>query len=32
MRENDRFEVDREINDKLLITDAPNGYLRCVGD
>ncbi len=32
MRENDRFEVDREINDKLLITDAPNGYLRCVRD
>jgi cephalosporin hydroxylase len=32
MRENDRFEIDREINDKLLITDAPDGYLRCVKD
>lgn len=30
MRENDRFEVDRELNDSLLITDAPGGYLRCV--
>jgi cephalosporin hydroxylase len=30
MQESDRFEVDREINDKLLITDAPGGYLRCI--
>jgi cephalosporin hydroxylase len=30
MRENDRFEVDGDINDKLLITDAPGGYLRCI--
>lgn len=30
MRENNRFEVDRELNDSLLITDAPGGYLRCV--
>lgn len=28
----DRFEVDREIQDKLLITVAPGGYLRCVKD
>ena len=32
MRESDRFEVDREINEKLLITDAPGGYLRCIKD
>ena len=32
LAENDRFEVDREINDKLLITDAPDGYLRCIKD
>jgi cephalosporin hydroxylase len=30
--ESDRFEVDREINDSLLITDAPGGYLRCIKD
>ena len=28
----DRFEVDREIQDKLLITVAPDGYLRCIKD
>ena len=32
MLENDRFEVDHEINDKLILTDAPDGYLRCVRD
>ena len=32
LAENGRFEVDREINDKLLITDAPDGYLRCIKD
>jgi cephalosporin hydroxylase len=30
--ENDRFELDREIGDALFITDAPNGYLRCIKD
>lgn len=29
---NDRFEVDRDIEAKLLITVAPEGYLRCVKD
>lgn len=29
---NQRFEVDREIEDKLLITVAPQGYLRCLRD
>ena len=30
MAENDEFEVDRELNDSLMITDAPGGYLRRV--
>jgi cephalosporin hydroxylase len=29
---NDRFEVDVEIDNKLLITESPGGYLRCVKD
>ena len=29
---NDRFEVDRELTNKLLITAAPDGYLKCVKD
>jgi cephalosporin hydroxylase len=29
---NDRFEVDREIERKLLLTVAPGGYLKCVKD
>jgi cephalosporin hydroxylase len=32
LRENARFEIDHQINDKLLITDAPGGYLRCIRD
>jgi cephalosporin hydroxylase len=28
----DRFEVDRDIENKLLLTVAPGGYLRCVKD
>ena len=28
----DRFVVDQEIEDKLLVTVAPSGYLRCVKD
>ena len=32
LRTNDRFVVDREIEAKLLITVAPEGYLRCVKD
>ncbi len=27
---NDRFEIDKEIEGKLLITVAPDGYLKCV--
>jgi cephalosporin hydroxylase len=29
---NDRFEIDKEIENKLLITVAPDGYLKCVKD
>jgi cephalosporin hydroxylase len=32
MRENDRFAPDEEMNQKLMITDATGGYLRCVRD
>lgn len=32
LRANDRFEIDKEIEHKLLITVAPDGYLRCVKD
>jgi cephalosporin hydroxylase len=28
----DRFEIDKEIESKLLITVAPDGYLKCVKD
>ncbi len=27
-----RFELDREMEDKLLITVAPGGYLKCIGE
>jgi cephalosporin hydroxylase len=29
---NKRFEVDTEIDSKLLLSVAPNGYLKCIGD
>lgn len=32
LRSNDRFVIDKRIQDKLLITVAPDGYLRCVKD
>jgi cephalosporin hydroxylase len=32
LKTNDRFEIDRSIPDKLLITVAPDGYLRCIKD
>jgi cephalosporin hydroxylase len=32
LRTSDRFEVDRELEDKLLITVCPEGYLRCLKD
>ena len=30
LKKNDRFVIDKEIESKLLITVAPDGYLRCV--
>lgn len=32
LRANDRFEIDREIQDKLLLTVAPDGFLKCLKD
>lgn len=32
LRTNDRFVIDEEIQKKLLITVAPDGYLKCVKD
>ncbi len=32
LRNNDRFEIDKEVENKLLITVAPGGYLKCVKD
>jgi len=29
---NRRFEIDKEIHSKLLLTVAPDGYLKCTGD
>ena len=27
-----RFEIDKELESKLLITVAPDGYLKCISD
>jgi len=32
LKKNDRFEIDKEIGNKLLITVAADGYLKCVKD
>lgn len=32
LKTNDRFAPDREVENKLLITVAPDGYLKCVKD
>jgi len=32
LRANDRFVIDKDIENKLLITAAPDGYLKCVRD
>ncbi|MDB5978057.1 MAG: cephalosporin hydroxylase [Nevskia sp.] len=32
LRATDRFEVDRELEGKLLLTVAPDGYLKCLKD
>ncbi|MCB4790684.1 MAG: cephalosporin hydroxylase family protein [Elusimicrobia bacterium] len=30
LKTNDRFEIDKEIENKLLITEAPDGFLKCI--
>lgn len=32
LKKNDRFKVDHEVEDKLIFTTAPDGYLRCIRD
>jgi cephalosporin hydroxylase len=32
LRTNDRFAVDKEMDNKLLISSAPGGYLKCLKD
>jgi cephalosporin hydroxylase len=32
LRSNDRFTVDKNIENKLMITAAPDGYLKCIKD
>jgi cephalosporin hydroxylase len=32
LKNNDRFEIDKKIENKLLITVAPDGYLKCIKD
>lgn len=32
LQKNDRFEIDKGIENKLLITVAPDGYLKCIQD
>jgi len=32
LKKNNRFEIDSEIQNKLLITVAPDGYLKCIKD
>ncbi len=32
LKTNNRFEIDKEIENKLLITVAPEGYLKCIKD
>ena len=32
LKTTDRFEIDKDIQNKLLITVSPDGYLKCVKD
>jgi cephalosporin hydroxylase len=32
LKTTDRFVIDKEIENKLLLTVAPDGYLKCVKD
>ena len=30
LKENDRFEIDESIDNKILISESPRGFLKCV--
>ena len=30
LKENKRFKIDKDIEDKLLITSCPSGHLKCI--
>jgi cephalosporin hydroxylase len=30
LKKNKRFKIDKEIQNKLLITSCPDGYLKCI--
>jgi cephalosporin hydroxylase len=32
LKQNDRFEVDKSIERKLMLSVAPDGYLKCIKD
>jgi len=32
LKKNDRFVIDKEIENKLMVTVAPDGYLKCIKD
>ena len=32
LRENDRFGIDKQLENRLLLTVAPDGYLQCLKD
>lgn len=32
LKRNDRFKIDKSVQNKLLISVAPNGYLKCIKD
>jgi cephalosporin hydroxylase len=32
LKQTDRFAIDEDVESKLLITVAPDGYLKCVKD
>jgi cephalosporin hydroxylase len=32
LKKNRRFEIDRQLHAKLLLSVAPDGYLKCIGD
>ena len=32
LKKNECFEIEKEIENKFIITDSPDGYLNCVND